>query len=94
VLRPRAAHPCWALAKRLLRHEAELFQFVLVPGLSADNHEAERALRPQVIARTVSEGTRSAAGSAIRLGLASLAATWQARGYNPHAQWLALLSHA
>jgi transposase len=87
-------HPCWALAKRLLRHQAELFQFVLVPGLPADNNEAERAIRPQVIARKVSGGTRSPAGSAIRLGLASLTATWQARGYNPHAQWLALLSRA
>jgi hypothetical protein len=29
-----------------------------------------------------------------QLVLASLTATWQARGYNPHAQWLALLSRA
>jgi hypothetical protein len=35
-------HACQALAKRLLRHEDELFQFVLVDGLSADNNLAER----------------------------------------------------
>src|SRR6185436_10823968 len=27
-------HPCCALSKRLLRHEDELFQFVLIEGLS------------------------------------------------------------
>jgi hypothetical protein len=27
-----SAHPCWALAKRLLRHQDELFPFVLQPG--------------------------------------------------------------
>jgi len=39
-------HPCQALDKRLLRHQHELMQFVLVPGLSADNTLAERSIRP------------------------------------------------
>jgi hypothetical protein len=30
-------HPCCTLAKRLLRHQDELFQFVLGPGLPADD---------------------------------------------------------
>src|SRR3954470_18734488 len=34
------SHPCCALCKRLLRHEDELFQFVLIEGLSADNNLA------------------------------------------------------
>lgn len=85
-------HPCWALAKRLLRHEAELFQFVLVPELDATNNLAERSLRPHVIARKISGGTRSPAGTQTRLDLASLFATWHLRGQNPFAACLALLS--
>jgi transposase len=86
------AHPCQALAKRLLRHEDELFQFVLVPGLSADNNLAERAIRPVVVIRKVSGGSRSAAGTKTRMALASLFHTWHARGLNPFDQCLALLS--
>ena len=85
-------HACQALAKRLLRHEDELFQFVLIKGLSADNNLAERAIRPLVIIRKVSDGSRSAAGTQTCLALASLFHTWQARGHNPFEQCLALLS--
>jgi transposase len=84
-------HPCKALAKRLLRHEAELFQFVLVPGLSADNNLAERRLRPLAVTRKISGGTRSPEGSATRMALTSLFATWQARGCNPFTACLAFL---
>jgi transposase len=87
-------HPCQALAKRLLRHEDELFQFVLVEGLSADNNLAERAIRPLVVIRKVSGGSRSAAGTQTRLALASLFHTWQARGQNPFATCLKLLSQS
>jgi transposase len=86
------AHPCQALAKRLLRHEDELFQFVLIDGLSADNNLAERAIRPLVVIRKISGGSRSAAGTQTRLALASLFHTWQARGHNGFEQCLALLS--
>ncbi len=84
-------HPCRAMAKLLLRHEAELFQFVLVPGLGADNNLAERRIRPLAVARKISGGTRSPEGSTVRTRLASLFATWQARGLNPFATCLALL---
>jgi transposase len=84
-------HPCRATAKLLLRHEAELFQFVLVPGLSADNNLAERRIRPLTVARKISGGTRSPEGSAVRTRLASLFGTWQARGLNPFTACLALL---
>jgi transposase len=87
------AHPCQALAKRLLRHEDELFQFVLIEGLSADNNLAERAIRPLVVIRKVSGGSRSVAGTQTRLALASLFHTWQARGQNGFDQCLALLRH-
>jgi transposase len=84
-------HPCQALAKRLLRHEAELFQFVRIPGLSPDNNLAERRIRPLAVTRKISGGTRSPEGSATRMGLYSLFATWQARGLNPFSACLALL---
>lgn len=76
-------HPCWALSKRLLRHQDELFQFVRVDGLPADNNLAERSLRPVVVIRKISGGTRSPAGSKTRMALATLFATWRARGLNP-----------
>jgi transposase len=79
----RKAHPCWALAKRLSRHQDELFHFVRVDGVPADNNLAERSLRPLVVIRKISGGTRSAAGSKTRMALASLFATWHARGLNP-----------
>lgn len=85
-------HPCWAMAKRLLRHEAELFQFVLVAGVSADNNLAERSIRPMVVIRKVSGGTRSDAGTKTRMALASLFQTWSARGLNPFDECDRLLS--
>lgn len=86
-------HPCWALAKRVLRHQEELFQFVLDPEVPADNNLAERSLRPLVIMRKISGGTRSPAGSKTRLCLASLFETWHARGRNPFTACLAELQH-
>jgi hypothetical protein len=76
-------HPCQTLAKRLLRHQDELFVFVLVPGVPADNNLAERSLRPVVISRKISGGTRSPQGSQTRMVLTSLFQTWAAQGCNP-----------
>ncbi len=56
---------------------------MLDPAIPADNNLAERSLRPLVIARKVSGGTRSADGSAVRMGLASLFGTWLAQGRDP-----------
>lgn len=87
----QAEHPCRALAKRLLRHEDELFQFVLHPHVPPDNNLAERALRSLVVQRKISGGSRSPQGSKTRMALASLFETWKARGLNPLAQcWLEL----
>ena len=76
-------HPCQALAKRLLRHQDELVVFVLEPGVPADTHLAERSLRPLVVSRKMSGGTRSPAGSQTRMTLSSLFQTWLAQGCNP-----------
>jgi transposase len=85
-------HPCGALCKRLLRHEDELFQFVLVEGLAPDNNLAERSVRPLVVARKISGGTRSSNGSKTRMVLATLFETWKARSLNPFEQCFSLLS--
>ena len=87
----QAKHPCRALAKRVLRHQDELFQFVLVAGLAADNNLAERSLRPLVVVRKISGGTRSPQGSQTRMTLASIFATLKARGLNPFSACLALI---
>src|SRR5215212_1447000 len=76
-------HACCALSKRLLRHEDELFQFVLIEGLSASNNLAERSIRPLVVCRKISGGSRSEEGTKTRMGLTSLFETWQARTLNP-----------
>jgi transposase len=86
-------HPCCALAKRLMRHQDELFQYLLVPGLPADNNLAERSLRPLVVLRKISGGSRSDRGTKTRLALASLFSTWLARGLNPFTQCLTALQH-
>ena len=84
-------HPCRPLAKRLLRHEDELFQFVLHPHVPPDNNLAERALRSLVVQRKISGGSRSPEGSKTRMALASLFETWKARQLNPLvACWQAL----
>lgn len=61
----------------------ELLTFVADPAVPPDNNLAERSLRPLVIARKVSGGTRSAEGSRVRMALASLFATWTAQGKDP-----------
>jgi hypothetical protein len=86
-------HPCCTLAKRVLRHQDELFQFVLVPGLPADNNLAERSIRPLVIMRKISGGTRSSEGTLTRLTLASVFHTWAARNLNPFGECLTALQH-
>jgi len=86
-------HPCHALAQRLMRHQDELFQFVVRDGVSADNNLAERTIRPLVVIRKISGGTRSAKGTKTRLGLATLFGTWHVRGLNPLVECFRLLSH-
>ena len=68
------------LASRLLQFEAELFTFVEYPQVPSENNAAERAVRPRVIARKISGGTRSAQGSKTMAVLSSLFETWRLRG--------------
>ncbi|MGH2479040.1 MAG: IS66 family transposase [Ktedonobacteraceae bacterium] len=84
--------PMHTLCKRVERFLPELFVFVASPGVPSDNNLAERSVRPLVIARKISGGTRSPKGSSTRMGLASLFGTWAAQGLNPFHQCLALLT--
>ena len=88
----RTTAPQQILCKRVEDFLPELFVFVAVPGVPAHNNLAERSVRPLVIARKISGGSRSPKGSQTRLGLASLFGTWMAQGLNPFSQCLALLT--
>lgn len=79
------------LCERMERFLPEMFAFVAFPGVPAHNNLAERSVRPLVIARKISGGSRSPRGSTTRMGLASLFGTWMAQGLNPFSQCLALL---
>ena len=65
------------------RHIKELFVFVAQPEVPPDNNAAERSLRPLVISRKISGGTRSERGTDTKMTLASLFGTWRAQGLNP-----------
>jgi transposase len=84
--------PLHTLCERVERFLPELFVCVAIPGVPAENNLAERSVRPLVIARKISGGTRSPAGSETRMGLFSLFGTWAAQGLNPFLQCLAVLS--
>jgi hypothetical protein len=81
------------LAKRIRRYLQELFVFVAEPGVPHTNNAAERSLRPLVIARKVSGGTRSPAGSTCRMTLASIAATARQRSLDPTEVFFRILTN-
>src|SRR5216683_1769254 len=68
--------PMQTLCKRVEKFLPELFVFVAVPGVPSHNNLAERSVRPLVVARKISGGSRSPQGSETRMGLASLFGTW------------------
>jgi hypothetical protein len=82
---PVPSLPYATLAKRLRKYLEELFTFVRDPQVDPTNNAAERILRPLVIARKLSGGTRSAAGSTIRMVLYSLCATARFQSKDPTA---------
>ena len=84
--RPYAQDPAAAqgnLCRRIERHIKELFVFVAAPGVPSDNNAAERSLRPLVVSRKISGGTRSGQGTDTKMTLASLFGTWRAQGLDP-----------
>lgn len=74
-----AERPERVLSERVVKHSRGLFVFVERPDVPSDNNAAERSLRPLVVMRKVSGGTRSDAGSKAVSVLMSLFATWHAQ---------------
>ena len=72
--------PQHVLCKRVERFLPELFVFVADPRVPSDNNAAERSLRPSVVARKISGGTRSEKGSKTRTTLMTLFGTWKLQG--------------
>ena len=76
------ADPRSVLAERMEKFASELFVFVEYPEVPADNNAAERGVRPAVIARKISGGTRSETGSETFATLATLFGTWKLQQHN------------
>jgi len=79
------------LCNRFTKYLPELFRFVSDPAVPATNNAAERALRPLVVARKISGGSRSAQGSKTRMILQSLIGTWEVQHQDPMANLLSIL---
>jgi transposase len=64
------------LAERITSFISELFTFVGNPEVPSENNAAERAIRPAVVARKISGGSRSERGSRTCSILRTLFETW------------------
>ena len=84
--------PMRVLCQRVERLLPELFAFTADPRVNTDNNTAERSMRPTVVSRKISGGTRSEQGSEIKSVLASLFGTWRLRGCNPYQALNSILS--
>ena len=74
---------CSKFVKNLLKRKKEwLFNFVMNPDVEPTNNRAERALRPSVIYRKVSGGSRSERGAEIYTRIYSVYYTSKLRGKN------------
>ena len=71
---------CRRLAERIKKHLDELLVWLVNPAVRADNNVAERALRPAVVTRKTSFGSRSKAGAHAFARLLSLIQTWERQG--------------
>jgi transposase len=73
-------HRIQALSRDLLEHWKALWTFTHREGVEPTNNAAERALRPAVIARKLSFGTQSAAGSRFVERMLSVVTTARQQG--------------
>jgi transposase len=87
-----AEAPQRLLCERITKHLGELFVFVEDPAVPPTNNAAERSLRHLVTCRKISGGTRSAAGTATKMTLATLFGSWRIQGLDPLAECRALLA--
>ena len=70
------------LAGRLAKHKDALFTFLRVEGVDPTNNKAERELRPGVVIRKISGGSRSDEGAKTFEKLMSLISTCRSRGHS------------
>lgn len=70
------------IARRMRKHRKELTAFLWDKDLEGTNNTAERALRPAVVARKISGGSRSENGAEAFARLASLLRTADQQGKN------------
>jgi transposase len=71
------------LCGRMQKYLPELFTFVADPAVESTNNAAERDIRPVVVQRKISGGTRSPAGTSTFCTLATLFGTWRAENRDP-----------
>lgn len=86
--------PLRVLCQRIANFLPELLAFVEYVFVPSQNNAAERSVRPLVIARKISGGTRSGKGSKTKCVLSSLVGTWQAQGQDVLASCQRLLLSA
>jgi hypothetical protein len=67
---------CVRLAKRIHKHLDELVVWLANPDVAPDNNAAERALRPAVVTRKTSFGSRSKMGAQAFARLLSVIMSW------------------
>jgi hypothetical protein len=86
---------CGKFVDNLLKYKDQLFVFVTNPDVDATNNAAERGLRPSVVARKISGGTRSERGSKLYQILLSVIQTLHLRGQDllSHGPKILLTSH-
>jgi transposase-like protein len=80
--RPYKSQHCHKFVVNLLKEKDNLFEFVKNPEVDGTNNAAERAIRPAVVARKISGGSRSPRGAEIYERLISVIHTLRARDQN------------
>ncbi|MGH6799367.1 MAG: IS66 family transposase, partial [Roseiarcus sp.] len=77
---PRRGETAEKLRRRIARNREHLFVFVTDRGVPATNNVCERALRPSVIFRKVTNGFRSEWGADTYAAFRSVVSTAKAKG--------------
>lgn len=75
-----SSNHCARFARNVLKDMPHWFRFVTDPSVDSTNNRAERALRPMVVARKVSGGSRSENGARVRAILSSILQSLDQRG--------------
>lgn len=93
--RPYKSIRCHKFAENLLKDLDCLFEFVKNPDVDGTNNAAERALRPSVVARKVSGGSRSSRGASVYQRLMSVLQSFHLKGWDflAHGKEIMLTSH-